>query len=145
MNWTEKQLHDKKKQGKIRDYRFPKREKKNSKIPGNIIPAKKSKALEWLELNLQYWCNERALTLEREVVFDEKRKWRFDFAIRSYKIAVEFEGGIFLKNSGHNTAKHYTKDTEKYNRAQVLGWKVIRITAMNYETVLEQLNEIIKN
>ena len=81
----------------------------------------------------------------REHRFDELRKWRFDFAWPALKIACEYEGGIFMQRSGHNTARHYTKDTDKYNHAAVKGWKVVRVTAMNYETALERLNEIVQN
>ena len=46
--------------------------------------------------------------------------------------------------AGHGTAKHFTKDTDKYNLATVLGWRVIRVTALNYTTVLKTLNEMAK-
>jgi len=132
------------KKGKIRGYNVNAPAKMND---GKQIPQKKTKALAWLDLNLQYWCNERSLTLEcaangGEHRFDDERMWRFDYAISSIKVAVEFEGGIFMQSSGHNTAKHYTKDTDKYNRAAALGWTVIRVTALNYSTALTQLNLI---
>ena len=113
----------------------------------NKLPRRSSKAIKWLDANLQAWCNERSFTLEckangKERMVDPLRKWRFDYAIESIMVAIEYEGGIFLEKSGHNTAKHYTKDTDKYNRAAVLGWQVIRVTAMNYLTVLETLENI---
>lgn len=123
------------KQGKIKGFHAPAPKHNN-------IHQKKSKALIWLDWNLQYWCNEKALTLEKEYQFCE-RGWRFDYCIPALKIAIEYEGGIFLQKSGHNTARHYTKDSDKYNRAAVLGWKVIRVTALNYTTVLKTLNEMI--
>ena len=116
---------------------------KNNK--GKVVDKNKSKALSWLEFNLQMWSNEKSLTMVREHRFDELRKWRFDFAWPALKIACEYEGGIFMQRSGHNTARHYTKDTDKYNHAAVKGWKVVRVTAMNYETALERLNEIVQN
>ena len=108
-----------------------------------VTDPKKSKALKWLELNLQMWSNEKLLTMEREYRFDELRKWRFDFAWPALKIAVEYEGGIFMQKSGHNTARHYTKDTDKYNHAAVKGWRVARVTALNYESVLGVLEGMV--
>jgi very-short-patch-repair endonuclease len=107
------------------------------------VDRNKSKALRWLEMNLQLWSNEQALTMEREHRFDALRKWRFDFAWPALKIAVEYEGGVFMAKSGHNTARHYTKDTDKYNHAAVKGWRVVRVTALNYESALKRLDEMI--
>lgn len=142
MNWTEKHLRGLLFQKKIRSYQAP--EKKSGGTPA--LPQPKSKAITWLDWNLQYWCNEKALTLEKEFKFCD-RGWRFDYCIPALKIAIEFEGGIFQQyndqKSGHGTAKHFTKDTDKYNRAAVLGWKVLRVTALNYTTILKTLSEII--
>lgn len=134
------------KEGKIRGFTMPHQEKGSSAGGKRVAKhfKKKSSALDWLGLNLLTWCNEHALHLQEEYRFDEKRMWRFDWCIESLKVAVEFEGGIFQANSGHKTAKHYTKDTEKYNRAAQLGWRVLRYTALNYKNVINDLNEIIK-
>jgi hypothetical protein len=143
-NWSDKHLEGLQQSGKIRGFFYnTKKPGKYSQNPSKNIPAPKSKAILWLDMNLQLWSNDHALTLEMEYRFCE-RGWRFDYAWPAIKVALEYEGGIFQQNSGHNTAKHYTKDTEKYNRATVLGWKVIRVTALNYTTVLNQLNEIVK-
>lgn len=111
-------------------------------IPINI-PKPKPKALIWLEWNLQYWANERAVELKREYRFDRDRKWRFDFAFESLKIAVEYEGIFTTGKSRHTTVMGYHGDTEKYNRAAVLGWRVIRVTAKNARGVIGQLDEIV--
>ncbi len=135
-NWSERHIKSLKAAGKIKNYSTVK--------SGGGIPAKKrSSALEWLDLNLTYWCNQNKLTLEKEYRFDPERKWRFDYCIPAHRIGIEFEGGIYLKTSGHNTAKHYTKDTDKYNRATVLGYRIIRVTAANYKSVLDHLKKMI--
>jgi len=161
--WTDKHLNQLKNDGRIRGYKCATQQKRKN-IPqqkqNNIPSQKRSKEKEWLAWNLLFWANEHAVELATEYLFDEptakernklindkKRKWRFDWAFYSLRIAVEYEGGIFSqyngKKSGHHTAKHYTKDTDKYNRAQALGWRVIRVTALNYKTVLQTLNDYV--
>jgi hypothetical protein len=103
---------------------------------------KTSPQKDWLELNLQYWANEKSVELAPEYKFHEQRKWRFDWAFPALKIAVEYEG-IFCKKSRHTSIKGYQGDIAKYNAATVAGWKVIRVTAGDYKTIIQQLNQII--
>ncbi len=72
----------------------------------------------------------RALKLPeaaREHRFCE-RMWRFDFAWPERKLAVEIEGGIWI-NGRHSRGKGMVSDMQKYNRATVLGWRVMRFSA----------------
>ncbi len=55
------------------------------------------------------------------------RAWRFDFAWLDQKVAVEMEGGVFT-GGDHTRGKGFDKDTEKYNAATTLGWRVLRYT-----------------
>ena len=81
------------------------------------------------------------LDYSREHMFHPKRKWRFDYAIPSKKIAIEYEG-IVSDKSRHTNIKGYTEDSNKYNEAQKLGWKVLRYTAMNYKNITNDLMEL---
>lgn len=90
---------------------------------------------------------------ETEYKFHPTRKWRFDIAFPSVKVAVEIEGGIYggrvyCQNCGslvkqqvksgamvevrvggrHSRGSSFEKDAEKYNEAAILGWLVIRLT-----------------
>ncbi len=65
---------------------------------------------------------------EREVRFDQKRRWRFDFAHCLYKLAVEVEGATWVTGR-HNTGKGIAADMEKYNAATLKGWRVFRFTS----------------
>lgn len=143
-SWTKKHIMGLHSRGRIRGYNVPESKPMHAVDGSKVAKKKKSKALTWLKWNLWYWANDHVTELKEEYYFCEDREFRFDFALPAYMIAIEFEGGIFMENSGHNTAKHYTKDTDKYNMATKLGWRVIRYTALNYETVLSQLNEMIK-
>ena len=62
---------------------------------------------------------------EREYRFGPERRWRFDFAWPSLRIAVEIEGGVWIRGR-HVRPVGYLGDLEKYNRAVVLGWRVLR-------------------
>ena len=64
---------------------------------------------------------------ELEHVFAKPRRWRFDFAWVSLKIAAEVEGGTWVRGR-HSRGAGMRKDAEKYNTAILLGWKVYRFT-----------------
>lgn len=64
---------------------------------------------------------------KREYKFLHDRRFRFDWALPSAMVAVEFEGGIFT-NGRHTRAKGYSNDAKKYNLAVMHGWKLLRFT-----------------
>lgn len=107
-------------------------------------PKKKSTHLRNIERSLINWCKENSIAIYYEYKFCKNRQWRFDFCLPILKIAIEYEGGIFMKKSGHNTAKGYTKDAEKYNRAILDGWILLRYTAINSKQIIADLNYFIK-
>jgi very-short-patch-repair endonuclease len=63
----------------------------------------------------------------REHRFDPTRRWRFDAAWPEAKLAVEIEG------SGHRNVVKFRKDTEKYNTAVRLGWRILRFQGCDYK------------
>lgn len=60
------------------------------------------------------------------------RKWRFDFAWPEQRVALEVEGGTWIKGK-HSTGVGIQRDIEKGNFAQLLGWLVIRATKQMVE------------
>lgn len=56
----------------------------------------------------------------REHRFHPDRKWRFDFAWPSQRVAVEVDG------SGHQLFGTADNDNEKLNEAARLGWRILR-------------------
>ena len=74
-----------------------------------------------------------------EYKFHPTRRWRFDFANEVLKIAVEYQGGLFIPHGGHQTVRGMRAGFEKLNEAQLLGWIVLQFgpdetregTAMN--------------
>lgn len=64
-----------------------------------------------------------------ELVFCVGRKWRFDWAWDGIRrVALEIEGGVFMKEGGHRGMGRFLRDMEKYNEAAIMGWVVIRVT-----------------
>ena len=63
----------------------------------------------------------------KEYKFHPERRWRFDYAIPEYKIALEVEGGVWTQGR-HTRPQGFLGDVEKYNTATLLGWRVFRTT-----------------
>ena len=74
----------------------------------------------------------------REYYFHPKRKFRFDFAWPTRKIAVEVQGyGV-----GHNSLPGMTQDYDKHMYALLLGWRVIFLTSRHLE--VKRINKTLK-
>lgn len=71
-------------------------------------------------------------TLQKEYVFHEGRKWRFDRADPLSQVAIEIEGGVW-QGKGHANPYRFEEDCEKYNTAARLGWIVQRFTPQMLE------------
>lgn len=77
---------------------------------------------------LEHFIKQSGLNFIREYRFHPVRRWRFDFAFPDHKIAVEVEGGTWVRGA-HVRGKHYRSDCEKYLEAAILGWTVLRFTS----------------
>lgn len=85
---------------------------------------------------------------QTEYKFLKNRKFRFDIAIVKYKIAIEFEGGVWIAGR-HTRGYGYINDIEKYNYAVLNGWKLLRYTAENFKNnkqylIIEDIKNLIK-
>lgn len=107
---------------------------------------KRSKEKDWLSTQLWAWGREKGLELILEHPFHPARKYRFDFSFidesKGLKVAIEYEGIFNTEKSRHTTVKGYSQDTDKYRDAALLGWTVLRYTALNYKTVISDLDKI---
>ena len=116
-------------------------EKKEGHFHGNTNRHSGNAAKDWMLFQLQFWCNERALTMETEFKFHHERKWRADFAIPSLRVLCEYEG-IYSEFSEHTSLAGFNRNLVKYNAATIRGWKVLRYSNANYKEVLRDLTEI---
>jgi very-short-patch-repair endonuclease len=64
--------------------------------------------------------------------FHPDRKWAFDFAFPSLKLAVEVDG-----IGHHRCFRRVRQDTEKLNEAARLGWRVLRFQASESKKAAE--------
>ncbi len=78
---------------------------------------------------------------EREYKFHPNRKWRFDFAYPALKIGIEFEGGIWIRGA-HTRGAHFNSDSEKYNEAVMMGWRVLRYSVNTVSRVVDDLKRV---
>jgi len=133
MSWSKSLLQKLEKQGRIKKVDFPKEPEKKIIIPKEIGKYK---------LHIISVLKKSGLEFEEEYKFDEVRKFRFDWAIEKYRIAIEFEG-IISEKSRHTTIEGFSNDCVKYNLAQCNGWIVLRYTVLNYINIESELKKII--
>ena len=69
----------------------------------------------------------KGVEVVKEFRFHPTRKWRFDYAFPSLRVAVEVDGGVWTGGRHINPAG-YVNDMEKLNTAASMGWLVLRIT-----------------
>ena len=66
-------------------------------------------------------------------VTGKARRWRFDFAWPEYHLAVECDGGQWVRGR-HNRGEGLANDHEKRNAAQILGWRVLSFATSQIES-----------
>jgi very-short-patch-repair endonuclease len=91
------------------------------------MPTKTPKPLSAGEETFALHCRAHGLIPQREFQFDPKRKWRADFCFVPQKLIVEIEGGVWT-GGRHTTGKGMTADIAKYNRATLMGYRILRYT-----------------
>jgi hypothetical protein len=98
------------------------------------------------EMDIHLFCRAYNLTLAEEYRFDISRRWKADFYILEFNCLIEFEGiggnhsaGI----GGHQTLTGYTANCEKYNKACLMGFKLLRYTAKNSNDLLKDLKTLL--
>ena len=80
-------------------------------------------------------------TITPEYQFCKSRKWRADFAILDLKVLIEIEGGAY-SGGRHVRGTGYIKDMEKYNRATIEGWRVLRYTPQQIDNIIRDIKDL---
>ena len=86
--------------------------------------------------------NDFGVEVVKEYRFHPTRKWRFDDAIPSRRIAIEVEGGVWTQGR-HTRPKGFLGDMEKYNTATLMGWRVFRTTPNKLRSI--SMRKLLKN
>src|ERR1035437_1859298 len=102
--------------------------------------------------NIQFKCLSELCSSLRlpypitEHQFHPKRRFRFDYSWLAEKVALEVEGGIWIRG-GHSTGKGISRDIEKYNLATVLGWRIIRCNPQNIfsDEIMTMIKQLLTN
>ena len=89
--------------------------------------AQKRKAQKITDLFTVLCRSDLNVDCVKEFKFHPKRRWRFDYAIPEYRIALEVEGGVWT-GGRHTRPQGFLGDIEKYNTATLMGWRVFRTT-----------------
>lgn len=62
-----------------------------------------------------------------EFKFHPSRRWRFDCAWVPERLALEIQGGLFVRGR-HASGLGITRDMEKFNEAQICGWSLLLVS-----------------
>lgn len=84
------------------------------------------------------------ITFIQEFKFSPAKKYRADFYLPDFNVLVEVEGGTRNK-SRHTTHEGYSKDLNKYNLAQILGYARLAFTTeqVNKGEAIQTIKEFI--
>lgn len=76
---------------------------------------------------LEIYLTGMGISYETEYRFHNTRKWRTDYYISDYNLAIEIEGGVYI-NGRHTRPSGFMRDIEKYNQLTVYGIILLRYT-----------------
>lgn len=65
--------------------------------------------------------------LAEQVRFHPLRRWRWDFGWPAERLAVEVDGGLYIRGA-HSRPAGQLRDMAKQNEAVLAGWRVLRVT-----------------
>jgi very-short-patch-repair endonuclease len=84
------------------------------------------------------WKKHSRLILTPQHRFHPRRRWRFDFAHKPTKVAIEIQGW----GEGHNSYKGMHNDYMKHNEAIRHGWVILYF--MSYDIKPKRLDRTVK-
>jgi hypothetical protein len=107
---------------------------------------KTTRKLSVLEETFDQQLRSNNIVFVREFKFHPKRLWRVDFHIYQYSgqpttILVDLNGGTWMAKSGHSSGSGISRDYEKANAAQILGYMYLQYTMKELDN-LEALDTV---
>ena len=111
--------------------------KQQRKEKGVKKGKKQSPNLTWMKHSLKML----GIEVVDEYKFSPDRKFRADIYLPHFKTLIEYDG-MFSAKSRHLSVTGFSKDTEKLNLATILGFRVLRYTAMTYKQMLNDITKL---
>lgn len=71
------------------------------------------------------------------------RRYRYDYAIPSISLCIEYNG-IMSEKSRHTSITGYSKDLEKINLSQLNGWTILQYSPLTYKTITSDIEQFLK-
>lgn len=71
---------------------------------------------------------------DTEVRFHPTRRWRWDYAWPTQRLALEVQGGIWVQGR-HSRGAGMRADFEKYNAGAILGWRLLLVEPKDLATM----------
>lgn len=117
-----------------------------NKIPSvkELTPKKAKAKVNNRELAIGQALQDAGIEYETQYKFHPTRRWRFDFLIPQYNIAIEYNGGQYTFGR-HTRSSGYAKDLEKINEAQKMGYIVLQYTTDLFNKNGKGTNQIIRD
>lgn len=82
-----------------------------------------------------------------QYMFHEDRNWAFDFIWLDHMVALDIQGGTFVRGK-HARGAAMAKDYQKMNNAVLMGWRVFQadtsmLTLKNIPAICDQIASIV--
>lgn len=90
-----------------------------------VAGSRQARRMSDAEEALAHQLDTAGIDYVRELVFAKPRRFRFDFALTSHRIAIEVEGGGW-SGGRHTRGAGFQSDLKKYELAVRSGWTVYR-------------------
>jgi very-short-patch-repair endonuclease len=86
------------------------------------------------------------IDLHSEYRFSPPRRYRWDFCHLESRVAIEIQGGVWMRRSGHSGGTGLVKDYQKLCLAASQGWKVFLLAdSMITDEYLKLIAEAIEH
>lgn len=98
-----------------------------------------------LEETLDFQLRAVGLNPKRQYKFHPTRNFRADFCFPEHRLIVEVNGGVWMPKSGHSSGVGISRDYEKSNIAQLMGYAYLQFTRKDIDdgTALATIEEFV--